>query len=55
MTDAPLRRVTDACLWCYCEMDLRGPLPEYIAVNFGLKPCEITYTRDHEHMGLAKV
>ena len=55
MADAPLRRVNDACLCCYCHMDLRGPLPEDIAVTFGLRPCALPYTRDHEDMELAKM
>ena len=33
-------------------MDLRGPLPGYIAVNFGLRPFALPYTQDHEDMEL---
>ena len=47
--------ISNACLWCYCRMDLFGTLPEGIAVNFRLIPCSIPYTRDHEHMELEKV
>ena len=36
-------------------MDLRGPLLEDIAVNFGLRPPAVPYTRDHAQMQLAKV
>ena len=36
-------------------MDPLGPLPEDIAVNFGLRPCALPYTQDHERMELAKV
>ena len=36
-------------------MDLRGSLPEDIAVNFGPGPCALPYTRDHEHMEHEKV
>ena len=35
-------------------MDPLGPPPEDIAVKFGLRPCGVPYTRDHEHMPLAK-
>ena len=55
MVDATLRRVSDACLWCYFKMDLRGTLPEDIAVTFGLRPFALPYTRDHKHMGIEKV
>ena len=36
-------------------MCLRGPLPEDIAAIFGLTPCVLPYTLDHEHIELAKV
>ena len=36
-------------------MDLHGPLPEDIAVDFGLGPCALPYTRNNEHMELEKV
>ena len=55
VADAPLRPVSDACFWCYCQIDLRGTLPEYIAVSSGRGPCALPYTRDHDHMGLAEV
>ena len=55
MPDAALRRVSYACLWCYCQVDLCGTLPEDIAVNFGVRPFALPYTRDHEHIELAKV
>ena len=31
-------------------MDLRGPLPEDIVVDFGLGPFALPYTRYHGHM-----
>ena len=37
------------------DLRLRGPLPEDIAVNFGLRPFALPYIRDREHMELAKV
>ena len=54
MSDAPSRCVSDVCLWCYCHMDLRGLLPEDIAVNFGMRKCALSYMRDHGHMKLEK-
>ena len=36
-------------------MDLLRPLPEDIAVNFGLRPRALPYTWDHVQMELAKV
>ena len=55
MADAQLRRVSDAFLWCYFQMDLNASLSEDVSVNFGLRPCALPYTRDHEHMELEKV
>ena len=52
MADVPLGRISDQCLLCYYQMDLRGPLLEDIAIKFGLRPCALPYTRDHEHMEL---
>ena len=48
-------RDVNACLWCYCRMDLIGTLPEDIAVLFGLIPCALPYARDHEQMEFEKV
>ena len=48
--DAPLRRVSDACLWCSCQMELHGPLLEGIAVNFGMRPFSQHYMLDHDDM-----
>ena len=55
VADAPLRPVSEAYFWCYCQIDLRGTLPEDIAVSFGRRPCALAYTRDDEHMGLAEM
>ena len=55
MADTPIRHVSDACLWCYYQMDLLGQLPEDIALNFGLRPCALPYTRDNEHLELEKL
>ena len=54
MADALLRRVSDACLCCYFQIDPLGSVPEDIAVNFGLSLYALPYTRDHEHMELAR-
>ena len=55
VADAPLRCVSDTCLWCYCQMDPCRLLPEDVAVNFGLRPFALPYTWDHEHKELSKV
>ena len=36
-------------------MDLHGPPPRDIVVDFGLRPCALPYTPDHKHMEFAKV
>ena len=54
MADAPLRRVSDDFLCCYCHIDLLGPIPEDIEVNFGLGPCARPHTLDHENMELER-
>ena len=50
---APLINVFDACLCC--QLNLHRPLPEDIAVNFGLRTCALPYARCHEHMELVKM
>ena len=36
-------------------MYLRRPLPEDMAVNFGLRPCALHFGQDYDLMELAKV